>query len=250
MRLFLSSPRRQRRLVWSAAAVAPVVAVVVAVLLMPTKHDFGPIAHESGPSVVARAEPPIRLTPQLRGELDRTVAAFVQTAVIRRNLARGWELASPTMRASVTRREWDAGKLPVVPYPAAALRTWSWRRAYAAGNTVGIDVLLQPREGSGGRVLVYSAELTLAKGRWLVDQWFPQATLGASAAPSKAGGKPKPAAAKPLLYDHGKLDARWLLLPLGILSLLVLVPLVLLVRGRIRHRRATSAYRAHSLGER
>lgn len=250
MRAFLSSPRRQRRLLWSLAAVVPVVAVVVAVLALPTRHDFGPILHESGPSVVPRAEKPVVLTPRLRAELDRTVDEFVRTAVVRRDLARGWELASPAMRASVSRKDWDAGNLPVFPYPANALRDASWRRIYTTGKTVGIDVMLQPKEGSNGRVLVYSAELTLADGRWLVDQWFPRATLGAPATPAKAGAKPKPGAARPLLYDHGKLDARWLALPLGILSLLVLVPLVLLVRGRIRHRRATNAYRAHSLGER
>ena len=115
---------------------------------------------------------------------------------------------------------------------------------------IGIDVLLQPKDGSGERALVYSAELTLTKGRWLVDQWFPRATLGAAAAPAKAAGKPKPGAARPQLYDHGKLDAGWLAVPLGVLSLLLLVPIVLLVRGRVRHRRADRAYRAHSVGER
>lgn len=229
----------------------PVVAIVVAVLVMPTKHDFGPIVHEGGASVVLRAEKPVRLTPQLRAELDRTVKEFVRTTVVRRDLGRGWTLASPAMRASVTRKEWEAGKIPVFPYPAKALRAASWRRAYASGKTIGIDVMLQPKEGSGGRVLVYSAELTLTKGRWLVDQWFPQTTLSAAAAPTKAGaGKPKPAVSRPLLYDHGKLDAHWLLLPFGILSLLFLVPLVLLARGRIRHRRAENAYRTHSLGGR
>lgn len=246
----LSSPRRQRRLAWSAAAVAPVAALAIAVVAMPTSHDFGPIAHEGGAAVIARAEKPISLTPQLRSELDRTVNEFVRTAVIRRDLDRGWALTSPAMRATVSHAEWTAGTLPVFPYPAKALRTSSWRWVYGAGNTVGIDVMLQPKEGSGERVLVYSAELTLTKGRWLVDQWSPQATLGAASAPAKAGEKPKPGASRPRLYDHGKLDTHWLLLPLGVLSLLLLVPLVLLVRGNVRHRRAARAYRSHSLGER
>ena len=246
----LSSPRWQRRLVWSAAAVAPVAAVAIAVVTMPTSHDFGPIAHEGGASVVLRNAKPIRLTPQLRVELDRTVNEFVRTAVVRRDLDRGWELASPAMRATVSRNEWTAGRLPVFPFPAAALRTSSWRRVYSSGNTVGIDVMLQPKDGSGQRVLVYSAELTLTKGRWLVDRWFPQTTLGVAAAPAKAGARPKPGPSRPRLYDHGKLDTRWLLLPLGVLSLLLLVPVILLVRGWIRHRRASRAYRSHSLGER
>ena len=247
---FLSSPRRRRRLGWSAVAVAPAAAIFVAVVVLPTRHDSGPIRHESGPSVVYRTEKPLTLTPQLRSELDRVVNEFVRTAVVRRDLDRGWELASPAMRANVTHDQWAAGDLPVFPYPAAALKTWSWRRTYAAGDMIGIDVLLQPKDGSGERALVYSAELTLTKGRWLVDQWFPRATLGAAAAPAKAAGKPKPGAARPQLYDHAELDAGWLAVPLGVLSLLLLVPIVLLVRGRVRHRRADRAYRAHSLGER
>ncbi len=246
----LSSPRRRRRLAWSAAAVVPVVAVAVAVVTMPTRHDFGLIAHEGGAAVVLRTEKPIRLTPQLRSALDRTVTEFVRTAVVRRDLDRGWALASPEMRAAVSHDQWTAGDLPVFPYPANALRTSSWRQAYAAGNMVGIDVMLQPKEGSRGRVLVYSAELTLTKGRWLVDQWSPQATLGAAATPAKPAAKPTAGSSRPQLYDHGKLNARWLLLPLGVLSMLLVVPLVLLVRGNVRHRRAERAHRVHSLGER
>lgn len=245
----LSSPRWRRRLAWSAAA-APIAAVVIAVVAMPTSHDSDPIAHEGGAAVVQRNEKQIRLTPQLRSKLDRTVNEFVRTAVVRRDLGRGWELASPAMRATVSHDEWAAGKLPVFPYPAKALRTSSGHRAYGAGNTVGIDVMLQPKEGSGARVLVYSAELTLTKGRWLVDQWFPQATLGAAATPAKTADKPSAGSSRPQLYDHGKLDSRWLLLPLGVLSMLLVVPLVLLVRGNVRHRRAERAHRLHSLGER
>lgn len=44
-------------------------------------------------------------------------------------------------------------------------------------------------------------------------------------------------------YTKGKLDARWLLVPLGVLALIAIFPLSLLVRGAVRRRLAERRYR-------
>ena len=110
-----------------------------------------------------------------------------------------------------------------------------------------IDVMVLPQPGLTQRTLVYGVELTDygtgAQRRWLVDTWFPQTTL----APGGTPATPKPAvtltSAPESPYTKGKLDARWLLVPLGVLALIALFPLSLLVRAAVRRRRAERRYR-------
>jgi hypothetical protein len=246
----LSSPRRRRRLGWTAAIVLPLAAIVVVSILYGTSgsEDTPVAADTTGPAAPALAT--IRVTPAVRRRVDETVQTFVRTAVIRRNLEAAWPLASPVMRQAVTRSEWLRGDLPVQPFPAKALRAADWRLRYRNERTLGIDVMIQPKPGSGAPVAVYSAELT-APGtgtprRFLVDSWFPQTTLGAAAGPSEPGGsKTETTAADDpqLAYDSGKLGAEWLLVPAAI-ALLALATLVGFgVRALVRARRAERRYR-------
>jgi hypothetical protein len=187
---------------------------------------------------------PIVVTPLVRRQVDATVNEFVQTAVVRRNLKSAWRLASPVMREGVTRSQWNRGDLPVVPYPAKALRAASWRLTFVDGQRIGIDVTVFPKVRSGALRLVYSARLSPAgKGRqrrWLVDSWYPNVTLGAEPPPSaKKGGKAE-AEEPTLAYGKARLGTAWLLVPLAIFSLIVLVPLVLAARGVFARRRLRS----------
>ena len=99
----------------------------------------------------------------------------------------------------------------------------------------------------GQRTLVYGVELTAYGGgtlrQWRVDTWFPQTTLTSGGTPTT----PKPAFTRTTApespYTKGKLDARWLFVPLGVLALVAIFPLSLLVRGAIRRRRAERRYR-------
>src|SRR5580765_7353651 len=107
----LSSPRRRRRLGWTLAIVLPLAAiVVVSVLYRTSGSEDTPVVTDAAETTATVAT--IRVTPAVRRQVDETVQTFVHTAVIRRNLAAAWPLASPLMRQSVTRKEWVSGNLP------------------------------------------------------------------------------------------------------------------------------------------
>src|SRR5215212_3452002 len=130
MRTFLSSPRRRRRLGWTLGIVLAIAALVaISVALSTSGSEDTPVATEAGETTTPTVAT-IRVTPAVRKQVDRTVQAFVHTAVIRRDLASAWPLTSPVMRRSVTRREWTRGDIPVQPFPAAALESADWRLRY------------------------------------------------------------------------------------------------------------------------
>jgi hypothetical protein len=253
----LESPRRRRRLA-RLGLLLVVFAVAAAILVLdpgatdPVKD--GPLTRTPEPA--AAPEKPLRITPAMRREIDRTVHRFVGTAVVRRNLDAAWELASPTMREGVTRRDWRRGDLPVLPYPEQAIENVDWNVGYSFDRTVGIDVMVVPKAGSGESVLVYAAELTEtgagSSRRWLVDSWIPRAVLGQATAPARRGdgqgGRTEgtEAARPPLAFDDARLSAWWFLAPGLFLALLLLVPIVLVVRSVRARRRADRTYREWS----
>lgn len=247
MRELLASPRRRRRLAWSASLTAVAAAGVAAVVVLERTVGSTELVVTPAPPQAeapeAPPEKPIVVTPLVRRQVDATVNEFVRTAVVRRNLPSAWRLASPEMRQGVTRSQWNRGDLPVVPYPAKALRAASWRLTFIDGQRIGIDVTVFPKLKSGALRLVYSARLSpTGKGRqrrWLVDSWYPNVTLGAEPPPSARKDGKQEAGEEPVLsYGRARLSTAWLLVPLGIFSLIVLVPVVLLVRGAFARRRA------------
>jgi hypothetical protein len=252
VRALLASPRRRRHLAWTLGCVLTVAAVIVlGVKYSTTGTSFeSPVQPGSPAPTTAVATAKLRVTPTVRREVGETVQRFAHTAMIRRNLASAWPLASPAMRASVTRREWLRGDLPVQPFPARALEGAAWRLRYRFARTLGIEVLVQPKDGSGAPVMVYAAELTAPGSgpprRFLVDFWTAQETLGAASGPSEAsgdGGRGGGEAAPELASERGRLGPEWFLVP----AVLVLLPLVLLggfaMRGFVQRRRAERQWR-------
>jgi hypothetical protein len=245
VRLLPNSPRRRRRVAWIGGALAAVLAFGLAIVLLP-KADPAPESALSGSAAEQQALPSLRLTRARRAEIDSVVHRFVESAVTRGDPPAAWPLASRSMRAGVARDAWDRGDLPgVTPFPAAAVRDVSWSVAYRAPSRVGLDVLVVAKPGSGQRSLVYQADLVLENGRLLVETWTPEATLTAGAATAAKTGASSAAATK-APSSQGRLDARWLLLPAGILLVLLGSAAFVIVRHAVRSRRAYRRYREHA----
>jgi hypothetical protein len=241
-RLLPTSPRRRRRLLWTARTLVVVVAVALAVVLMPHGEKVPQTALRAEAADTAPARAPLRLTPARRRETDTLVRRFAIQAAGRRDPAAAWNDASAAMHAGVERSDWNAGNLPgVVPYDTDALRSVSWRVVYREPDRLGLDVLLVARPGTAQRTTVYAVDLVLERGRLLVDSWAPRETFAAQAPTTTTRTETTAAPAEPQ-PAHGKLDTRWLLIPAGVLALAVLVPLALLVRHAIRTRRAYRRY--------
>jgi hypothetical protein len=242
MRLLPASPRRRRRLAWTALSLVALAAAGVSIALLPGGEPVPQTPLRTGRDEAAAALPPLRLTPDRRREIDAVVHRFAVQAAARRDPRAAWADASAAMHANISRADWDAGNLPgVVPFDPDALGGVSWRVVYRAPDRVGLDVLLVAKPGARQRTIVYAADLVLEEGRFFVDSWVPRESLG-GAAPARAKGETTAAATQPQ-PAQGKLDPRWLLVPAGLLALVVLIPLGLLARNIIRDRRAYRRYR-------
>ena len=236
------------RLLVAGAAIGGLVLVAVlywnTASLTPTPVDDTPIRTEAEPI----AEP-ITLTRTVRREVRQTVDRFVQAAVLRKQLADAWTMSTPTLRASVTRQDWDRGELPIQPYPSRALRSVDVRFLYADTRSVAVDVMLLPRE-EANPVLVFTADLTpVGKGdhrRWLVDYWAPQAAIGGGAPPPAPAKQTERKAAKDdptLAFDNSRLGPVWFLVPGALVALLIGIPISIAIRNTIATRRAERRYR-------
>jgi hypothetical protein len=203
---------------------------------------------QPGAPQVYKPPKPIRLTPSARRQLDATIDEFVRTAVLRRDLRRSWELASPALRIGVTRRQWLAGDLPVYPYPADPSRT-AWDLDYADDEEIALNVTLVARKGEREAPEVFGASLSPA-GRgaarhWLVGSWYPRGSISqpeAIAPPPPAAAQQEPTPDERAAIrraTEGQIDPIWWLVPGGVLALIVLGPLAYF--GALRLRRALRA---------
>jgi hypothetical protein len=236
----LSSPRRRRHLAWGAGLlVAAGVATSIAFLYPnPGEREvFTP-----GKPKVTHEEPPS--TPLPKRDLasaQRVLSKFVISAVLRQHVADSYDLATPLVRGGLSRKQWRTGDIPVPPFPASAVEVAKSKLVYSHRNVARYEVLLYTKPKAQLMPLLYSIELT-RKGRrtgWLVDYAMPLGG-GVSTRPT-----PYKATAAQHFSDEtgkGRLALSWVLVPLGILSLIVFVPLALGARGWLSKRNAERGY--------
>jgi hypothetical protein len=239
----LSSPRFRRRVSWLSAAGLLAAAVAAIVVLLPSSKR-PPEVFTKAPPKVYKAPRPVALDRKGRAEVVFAASNFIQTAVRRNHVAASWDMTDPSLRQGFTRRQWAKGNIPVVPYPAVGIRQlqvdWSYR------DDVALDIVLVATARSHLPPKSFMIELKRFGGpvhhRWLVASWAPHGVSEASmlAAAAKDQG-PIPSATS--------LSSRWLLLPLFlILGTILMLPIAMAVRERVKGARAERAHRRSANG--
>jgi hypothetical protein len=217
----------------------------------------------------------VRFTPQRRREVAGVLRQFILTAVDRQNVGTSWNISAPSLREGFSRKQWNSGDLPVVPYPALDHGLGQGYVQYSYTDSVGMEVYLFPKPGSGYSQLTADVELVRGKGgKWLVDYWMPKKFHGPPALSASARAKAKAQAAKQeaaakrsrkatrqkaktqaASAPHPQSDAQfnqpqqsklWWLVPIGIVAAFVLIPLGMAGRGWYRNRREARQYATRS----
>jgi hypothetical protein len=239
MKGILASYRWRRRLAWLTAMVCLVAGAIAVGLASGLKWNVtykaqGP---SNVPAHIDNTSPkPVQLTHRNERLMLTVASRFVESAVARKHVDRSWDLASPELRSGFTRKEWDEGNLPVSPYPVGEAR---YRLEYVDTEGVGVSIALFPAKGSRDQPGDYLIGLHLSGSRkqrhWVVDNWQVVPTGAAVGSISRA---PVSGTSSPGTVKEGK---AWLLVPAGLLSLIVLIPVGIASMHWYRRRRADRA---------
>lgn len=244
MRRLLASPRRRRRLIGLSAFALVVTLGALGVRYSDSVADPVNAPRSGGPGWEApKQEKSVPLGADTRREALTVAARFVQTAVARKHVAQSWDLIVPSMKEGYTRASWARGDIPVVPFPVNLVK---WQLDYSFRDSLGLKVALFPKPGAEIRATVFNLDLrAVGKGsdrRWLVESFTPDrvAATTESGATSAVGLPNLGTSAS--AGGTSRLSSTWLLVPLGLLSLILIVPLALGINQWYRGMRAERAY--------
>ena len=226
----LASYRWRRRLAWAGGTAFAAVAVVATALIWPNTAPNEKRGPSNTPAKIEKEPKAVRLKTPEKTQALKVVSRFIYTAVARKNIDRSWDLVAPELKAGFTREQWDTGEIPVVGFPVESAK---WRLEYSDVEGVGFSLALYPTEESRQRAQVFLIGLhplgTGKRRHWVVDNWQAAPTRGlqtVGSAPGGGGGTVLESVS-PKVDRFGKSteSAAWLLLPLGLLSLIIFVPL-------------------------
>jgi hypothetical protein len=196
---------------------------------------------ESAPS--APPQPPApHLSASARAGINHTLDLFVRNAVERRAPASAYALASPMMRSSQTHAQWNAGTLPVPPFPARGRTFHAYTVVDATPRQASLQMILQSRHPKQDGAELYTVRLSRHHRVWQVDWFTPTAAFAAGGkAPSLLAEPdlaPSPAGVTLQPKHHADLI---MLAVLAVLFVPALITLALVANTARRRRRLRAA---------
>jgi hypothetical protein len=155
--------------------------VAFAVVMLRNENETSPAGATGPPLADAMATEPARQTVPLDPQVRRVAGEFVRTTVTRDDLARGWTLIHPELKAecACTREQWLSGEIPIQPYPSDALDDASFVTDESYEGAAVLQVALLPRQGADVESQIFYIGLKKtgkgAGAEWLVNYWAPRA---------------------------------------------------------------------------
>jgi len=201
-----------------------------------------------GPVKIAAPPKKVPLKVRERAAALAVASRFIDTAVARKNVDRAWGLVTPTLRAGYTRKQWDTANLPgIPPFPVAEAR---WRLQFSDEKGIGFTMALFPTKASHQQAQVFMIGLhKVGAGNhrhWLVDNWQAAPTTAsqvASGGAGSAGGVLDQVTPRVTSTSaKAKESPIWLLIPVGLLSLALLIPAGIAGTNWYRDRRARALF--------
>lgn len=131
----------------------------------------GPVVKGGQLQGIAAYGPKIKL-PQKAVDAGKV---FIHTAVLRKNLARGWDVSTPKLHGGLTRSQWMTGTIPVSPFPASAYGGTDYKVEWSRAKNVMLLVRInadKPDVKSG----YFFIQMVPRGKQWMVDYFAPRGT--------------------------------------------------------------------------
>jgi hypothetical protein len=174
---FRNSPRQQRRIFIASLGIlaAGIVAIVVFVALPSSDHKLDtPISNQKAQLV--KPDPPAKVDPAA----IKIARQFLLTAVQRKNLDWAYDNVHVDLKGRMSRKVWDQGNIPVIPYDAQNAATTAFIPQFSLREEVEFEVALVPKPHAiyAGKTplrfyIALRREHDTPTGRWLVSYWEP-----------------------------------------------------------------------------
>jgi hypothetical protein len=168
----LSSPRNQRRLLWVSGGVflAGLIVFLSTVVFRGSSGIHSPISTQPADTAQKQVKAPPDPAAFNVGR------KFIETAVLRKNLDAAYPLVNPDIKGGLTKKQWETGNIPVIPYPARNARTADFEVLWSYKTQLMMIVDLVAQRGADVRPhLPFFLGLVRAgdkpNGRWLVNYW-------------------------------------------------------------------------------
>ncbi len=171
-----NSARAQRRFFLASLGVllAGVAAIIAFVVIGNDPTTDAPISTKN--AQVAKPDPKRPVDP----ESIRIARHWLLSAVIRKDLDWAYDHAHPTIKGTLTRKEWDSGNIPVIPCDAQNASTSALVPQFSLQREVEFEIALIPKPNAvycGNKAVRFYIALQRENdsptGRWLVSYWEP-----------------------------------------------------------------------------
>ena len=216
-------------------------AAALVVALLPEHHGGIASSVQSGPVQTVAHPREVRMTPQVRRRIDELLDRFVPAAIARRDPVGARAYVTPALRGQATVAEWRTGTIPVPPYDPAGTTFHGWTTIYSYPRSASVELTLQPKR-QRDPVGSFVVNLKQFGSRWLVDGIYAHGTHGGQSAAAAPDTEPT-TTERVIGGSHGRLGVVWLLVPLGLLSLIVIIPVFVFSRDWLADRRVGRRYR-------
>jgi hypothetical protein len=216
-------------LLWAGGLLVAVVVGVVVYLVVPNEHGGIATPQETGTVQLVPRTKEVRVTARTRASINSLFDRFVPAAIARRDPGSVRPYVTANLWSQATAAQWRAGSIPVPPYDPAGTAFHGWSTLYSYARLIGVRLTLQP-ERSRDPVGSFVVNLKRIGPRWLVDEIYEEGLHGGAAATPTTSKTAVTTTAKADTGLHGQIGGIWLFVPLGLLSLVVIIPAVLFTR--------------------
>ena len=175
------APMQALERLWDRPAVRwPMALVAVFVLFAGVRSAYvqtrstgthGPVVRGGEPKGIAAYGPRIKL-PQKAVDAGK---AFIHTAVLRKNLDRGWQVSTANVHGGLTHSQWMTGSIPVSPFRADAYAGTEYKVEWSRAKNVMLLVRIDA-DKPGVRSGYFFIQMVPRGNRWMVDYFGPRGT--------------------------------------------------------------------------